>query len=251
MHTDPLATLHNDWWQQIAYRKNQPGSRGIAALTVLIDGCQSVRLVRLDRLTLFIVYDETVVDTLSVVRMSGFRPRRIPHGIEWSGRDSAILFKNLSLRPCWGAKGQRLDLRDASLLRIALGLNRSIDQATRRCPVPRLRRLRLPSVLAAFLPGVVRSLQGRGPEFEAICQRFGMTAERMFRLFQRRHQGFTLLPLDWLDEEQLQHAKAFFADLDGYPRRQLFRLRRFPDQLQGHQGASSFDFYANRFRPAV
>jgi hypothetical protein len=250
MHTDPHAASHNDWWQQVDCNKVQHGSRGSAALTVRVEGCQSDRLVRLNRLTLFTVYDEVASDRNLVVRFGAFRPRRIPNGIEWAGRDSAILFKDLSLRPCWGAKGQRLDLRDTSLLRIAWGLNRSIEHATQGRPMPRLRRLRLPSVLAAFLPGAVGSLQGRGPEFEAICKRFGMAPARMFRLFQRRHQGFTLCPLDWLDEEQLQRAKAFFADLDGYPRKQLFRVHRFPDQLQGYQGACAFDFYANRFRPA-
>lgn len=53
--------------------------------------------------------------------------------------------------------------------------------------------------------------------------------------------------MDWVTH-QLDLAIAVLAELSQFPRRQVFRLDRFPNDLVGYRGASSFDFYHNRYR---
>ena len=44
-------------------------------------------------------------------------------------------------------------------------------------------------------------------------------------------------------------AVAVFADLERFPRRQVFSLERLPGDLIGFEGAARFDFFHSRFRP--
>ena len=50
--------------------------------------------------------------------------------------------------------------------------------------------------------------------------------------------------VEWSDLD----AVAIFADLQGYPRRQVFRLPNLPGDLVGFQGATEYDFYGSCFR---
>ena len=45
-----------------------------------------------------------------------------------------------------------------------------------------------------------------------------------------------------------RQAVAVFADLERFPKRQVFPLDRLPDDLLGFQGAAEFNFYGSRFR---
>jgi hypothetical protein len=63
------------------------------------------------------------------------------------------------------------------------------------------------------------------------------------------HMGLTLLPLV-LVSHHWQQTVAVFADLDGFPKRQVFRIQRVPEDLQGQSGPAQFDFFANRFDSA-
>jgi hypothetical protein len=64
----------------------------------------------------------------------------------------------------------------------------------------------------------------------------------------RDHLGLVLHPLAWVSHHW-QQAVAVFADLEQFPRRQVFHLRQPSDDLVGFQNAAEFDFYS-RFRHA-
>jgi len=66
----------------------------------------------------------------------------------------------------------------------------------------------------------------------------------------RDYQGLTLFPLAWVSHHW-QQAVAVFADLERFPRRQVFRLGQLPDDLVGYQDATEYDFYGNKFRQHI
>jgi hypothetical protein len=234
MQHDLVAVLMSRWRHQIG--RHFDGShrrpyRRIGAFELLAAGNKFDGLVELGQLTLVLLHDEESNKFGSTLRLSGYRPRRVSNGVEWG----------------WRAKGQRCHLGNPKLLQKALQLDAWIHQAHRYLCGPRLPKLQLPALWAGFEPEAARQLTGQGPEFELLCRRFDIAPAKMFQIFERKHRGLRLFPLDWVSE-QLTPALSIFADLSDVPRRQLFRLRRLPDDLVGFQGASAFDFFSSRFR---
>ncbi len=250
MRAKPYHELWRRWRRQIAARRERPSARwprDAGALGFLVDGDRTGGLVELSKVLLVVVYDENFGRRFPVIRLRGFRASRIEHGVLWGGSENVRLRKDLSLCPRPGAKGVRLDSRRTDLLDLALRLDHRIEQAVRFQPSAYNRRFRLPRIWAGFRRGTAETLRGEGPEIEALCQRFGMSTDLMFKKFQRRQDGLTLYPIDWVSS-QLDGSLALFAELEGLPRRQIFQLSEFPDDLVGHQGAMAYDFHASKFR---
>jgi hypothetical protein len=66
----------------------------------------------------------------------------------------------------------------------------------------------------------------------------------------REHLGLVLYPLGWVSH-CWQQAAAVLADLERFPKRQVFRLRRLPNDLVSYQDAAEFDLFSSRFRTAA
>jgi hypothetical protein len=170
----------------------------------------------------------------------------VPHGVQWGGEANSQLFKDLTLTPQFGGRGQRTDKRRVELLSLALKLDRRLSRAARHPAAPWL-SLRLPRLWAGFRQNEVRNLVGDGPEFEEIRHHCGLSATILLQGASRRLYGLVLYPLDWVTN-QLKHTTAIFAELRPSLRRQTCRIEGLPHGLVGYQGASAFDFYGSRYR---
>lgn len=213
----------------------------------LVIGRQDFLLHPLSRLTIISVYDERLCSGKVAIRVCAYRPRLVRHGVVWASADDAILFKDLTLRPNRRGRGLRMGTERREELAIVRQLNRMVDQFNRRAasrdvstaPV-------LPRVWAAFPSGLAQALTASGPEFEQLVGRFRLAPAAMQAKFTRRLDSLTLLPLDWVSD-RLADCVEVYADLEDVPPLQVFSYRCRED-LAGYQGASSYDFYANRFR---
>jgi hypothetical protein len=70
----------------------------------------------------------------------------------------------------------------------------------------------------------------------------GKSPQRLLERLRRDHLDMALYPLAWVSHHW-QQAAAVFADLEQFPRRQVFRLRQPSVDLAGYQGAAEFDFH--------
>jgi hypothetical protein len=250
MHQHSSYRVKQKWRRQTATRRLDGGARGerqIAAVRFHLAGKHSNDLARLEQISLVVVYDEPCTKDRIATRVCCYRPRTIPHGVEWAGNDTCILCKDLALQPDRFGRGQIFDLRRPRILRLALELDAHINRACRSRRIRLSRRFRLPTLWAGFSLPVVETIRGDGPEFEAICHKFGMTATKMFKLFERHHGGLRAYPLDWVST-QLDSAAAIFVDSSSVRQLQLFQLCQHATSLAGFQGAATYDFCSSRFR---
>jgi hypothetical protein len=93
-------------------------------------------------------------------------------------------------------------------------------------------------------------ITGDGPELEAYSRRTGKSARRLLEGICREYYGLMLCPLPWISHHW-QQAVAVFADLERFPKRQVFRLRQLPDDLVGYQDATEYDFHESQFCSAA
>jgi hypothetical protein len=207
-----------------------------------------MEFVEIERLLLVAVYDETYAPGRTAIRVLGCRGKRIPHGVQWGGIECSDIYKNLALMPRPGARHQRIDLLDTALLHTALRLHHRIDQALRYQPNIATRTLRLPRLWAGFRARDTNDLSGSGPEFEGLCEKFGMPAALMFAKFKREYHGLHLYPIEWTGH-YLERATAVFAQMANLSQRQAFAATSAED-LVGYAGAAAYDFYSSRFRSA-
>jgi hypothetical protein len=107
--------------------------------------------------------------------------------------------------------------------------------------------MQLPKLWAAFRACDAAGITGDGPDLAAYSQRTGRTPSTLPEQLRRDYGGLVLYPLAWVSHHW-QQAVTIFADLQRFPRRQVFSLRNLPDDLVGYQGAAEFDFLASRFR---
>jgi hypothetical protein len=90
-------------------------------------------------------------------------------------------------------------------------------------------------------------ITGDGPELEAYSRRTGKRAWQLMESLRREYYGLSLLPFPWVSHHWRQ-AVAVFADMERFPKRQVFSLRRLTDDLVGFQDAAEYDFVNTRFR---
>jgi hypothetical protein len=182
----------------------------------------------------------------SPVRFSGYRLSRVPHGIQWGGRENSAFLKNLLLAPKARAYGQRMDSKKSDLLSLALKLDRRLSLAARHSAAP-WPALRLPTLWAGFQQRDLRILRFAGPEFEASWREASASASSLVETTSRQVDGLTLYPIDWVSS-QLGMARAIFAEIRPTMSRPVFRVEEIFSNLIGFQGASRFDFFDSRYR---
>ena len=107
-------------------------------------------------------------------------------------------------------------------------------------------QLRLPCLWAGFTPAQAVNITGDGPELAAYCRRTGKSAEHVMRHICREYYGLVLFPFAWVSH-RWQDAVAVFADLERFPRRQVFSLTDPRQDLVGFDGVAEFDFVHSRF----
>ena len=252
-----IATLENpsslmDRWRQRfgGRRRCNRRPRPLAALGYLTNGPMIEGLIEVEKLTLIILSDEPVRFGQHSLRLAGFSGSRVPWGIQWGGRENCRFLKNLSLQPVPNGPGLRLNSASTDLLRLGLQLDRDLERHVRRPSLSVRQRLRLPCLWAAFTPADAANITGDGPELAAYVRRTGKSPWRLMEQIHREYFGLSLLPFSWVSHHW-QQAVAVFADLERFPRRQVFSLRRPADDLVGYQEAASFDFLRDRFRLSV
>ena len=191
--------------------------------------------------------DEQLQSGRRALRLAGYSGSRVPWGVRFGGPENCQFDKDFRLQPVAGARGHRIDLANEDLLTLGLGLERELDRCTRFCQQRVREQVCLPKLWAVFRPADATNITGDGPELAAYAARAGRPPQRLLEHLRRDHLGWALHPLAWVSHHW-QQATAVFADLERFPRRQVFRLRQPSDDLVGYQGAAEFDFYS-RFPP--
>ena len=206
----------------------------------LINGPVLDGLIEVENLTIVILWDEEIRPGHCALRLAGYAGNRVPWGVRFGGTDNCQFYKDLLLQPVAGARGYRLDLANPELLELGLQLDRELERHAR------FRRrhvhpyLRLPKLWATFRPADA-AITGDGPELAVYAARTGKSPERLLERLRRDHHGLICYPLAWVSHHWEQ-AVAIFADLERFPRRQAFSVRRRPDDLVGYQDAAEFHF---------
>jgi hypothetical protein len=181
--------------------------------------------------------------------LAGYAGSRVPWGVRFGGHENCRFYKDLLLQPVAGARGYRLDLANPELLELGLQLDRELDRHTRYLRRQVHAHLRLPKLWAAFRPTDAAAIIGDGPELAVYAARTGKSPECLLERLRRDHRGLIWYPLAWVSHHWEQ-AVAIFADLNRFPRRQVFCVQQQSDDLVGYQDAAEFHFQGG-FRAGV
>jgi len=248
-----IATLENspslmDRWRQRfgGRRRCNQRPRPLAALGYLANGPTIEGLIEVEKLTLTILYDAPSHSRQLTLRLAGFSGSRVPWGIQWGGRENCRFLKNLLLQPVPNGPGLRLNTSSTDLLRLGLQLDCDLERYVRRPSLSVRQQPRLPCLWAGFKHADAANITGDGPELAAYARRTGKSPWQLMEQIRREYFGLSLLPFPWVSHHW-QQAVAVFADLERFPRRQVFSLRHPADDLVGYQEAAAFDFLHNRF----
>jgi hypothetical protein len=204
-----------------------------ASLGYLTNGAVVDNLIEVENLTIVVLYDEVQDNGQLWVTLAGFSGVRVPWGIQWGGPEQSRFRKNLLFRPRPRGRGRYPDVFNTRLLNLALRLDRQVDRPGRCLQNLPSGSLVLPRLWAGFRRSQLAAIHADGPE--------------LLQVGRRDYEGLTLFPLEWVSHHE-QRMTAVFADLRSLPRTQVVPIKRLPHDLQGVQGAASFDFYNNRFR---
>lgn len=247
MHRIHNLNILQCWQRRFGGRgRNQPraGPQRTAAMTYLVRGPVSDDLIDIRHLLFLVLYDGHKREGSDSIWLAGFSGTRIPWGVKWGGYKQNRFLKDVRLAPAPEARGRNLDLNDLELLHVALRLERQRVMRSRR-QLPS-RHLQLPRLWAGFDPSNAVQITGQGPELADVCERAGLSPDRLLAAAEREHVGLILYPLEWVSHHW-RKVGAIFASLDGLPRYQVFRLRSAKSDLRGFNGAAEFDFYTTRF----
>ncbi len=231
----------DQWRERLGGRRRRAQPRPIVALGYLVDCPPVDGLIEVEKLTMVLLHDEPIRFGQCALRLAGHSGSRIPWGVRFGGYAHCRFVKDLMLKPVEGGEGYRVDLADAELMLLGLQLERDLDRNVRFHK--RLRdRPSLPKLWAGFPPEFAANITGDGPELAAYAARIGSHPECLLDRLRRDYQGLTLLPLAWVSHHW-QQALAIFADLNHFPKRQVFRLYERGDLASFHD-AAEFDFLA-------
>jgi hypothetical protein len=208
----------------------------------MLDGPVKDDLVEIENLTLVALYHDPIRPGQHALRLAGYTGSRIPWGVRLGGPENCQFFKDLRLQPVPGARGYRLDIADEEVLTLGLALERELDRCARYCPGQIRQHVQLPKLWAAFRPEDARGIIGDGPELDQYAARTGRSPRRLLERLCRDHLGMALYPLAWVSH-RWEATVAILADLEQFPRRQVFRLRNVPDDLAGFHGAAEYDLF--------
>jgi hypothetical protein len=231
----------DQWRQRLGGRRRRTQPQSLAATGYLINGPVLDSLIEVENLTIVILWDEEIRPGHCALRLAGYAGNRVPWGVRFGGTDNCQFYKDLLLQPVAGARGYRLDLANPELLELGLQLDRELERHARFRRRHVHPHLRLPKLWAAFRPTDAAAITGDGPELAVYAARTGKSPERLLERLRRDHHGLICYPLAWVSHHWEQ-AVAIFADLERFPRRQAFSVRRRPDDLVGYQDAAEFHF---------
>lgn len=248
------ASCATRWRREVAAQRAPhiiSSRKGFVALAFIDKSNSSAALIDIRKLLVVLLYEgkcsSKIGDRSSTpLRLSGYRIRQVLHGVQWGGEDNCCFFKDLSLTPRQGARGQRIDLCKSELLMLALRMNRRLGRAG-RYPAAHRRELRLPSLWTAFDASIARNLRPEGPEFEFASRKKGLNAATLFERTRRSMDGLTLLPLEWVSHAA-DIAVPIYAELRPCLLRQAMRIGSLERGLRGFQGASEYDLFSSTFR---
>jgi len=230
----------DQWRRRFGGQQRRTGHpRRAAALGYMAHGPVENGLIEVGKLTLTILYAYQVRPWQRALRLAGFMGKPVPWGIRWGGPDQCRFAKDLLLQPVPGGPGLRLDAADAELLPLSLKLHDELVRAVRRGLVRD--RVQLPKLWAGFDPAIAPSIIGDGPELAAYAARTGRSPQDLLDRLRLDHSGLVLFPAAWTSHAW-DKAVRVFADLERFPRRQVFQVEKLPDDLKGFQDAAEFDF---------
>ncbi|MBL9165991.1 MAG: hypothetical protein JNL18_24935 [Planctomycetaceae bacterium] len=213
--------------------------RCAAAVGWMLDCPRTGDFVEMSRLAIVVVQDEYFDGGRTAVRVVGYRPEVIANGeIQWFSSTNTLFRKDLMLRPQPFARGMRIDLRSAQLLALAMRLDHRIEQAKSHPQRLRQATMKMPAVWAGFHRSVADGVIGCGPEFEALCAKFGMNPQAMLAKFRREHDGLVLFPLRWVNDD-LGRATAMFAEVAQFPTRQAVPTQLIANAIRDASGLGS------------
>ena len=247
-----IATLEppsplDQWRQHLGGRRRRAQPRPLAAMGYMANGPVIDGLIAIEKLTVILLYDEPIRPGHCALRLAGYSGSRVPWGVRFGGPENCRFCKDLRLQPVPGGRGYRLDFANAELLVLGLQLERELDRCTRHRQRPVREEVCLPKFWAGFRPAEVADITGDGPELAAYAAH-RQIAPAAAGTPARDHLGIAIFPGCWVSHHW-QQAVAVFADLERFPKRQVFRLRQPSDDLIGYQDAVEFDFHS-RFRHA-
>jgi len=225
------------WRQRLGGKCRRAQPRPLAAMGYLVNGPLIDGLVEIENLTIVLLYDEQIRPGHCALRLAGYAGTRVPWGVRFGGPDQCMFFKDLSLQPVAGARGYRLDVDDTEILSLGLRLERELDRHTRQRHVHQ--QVCLPKLWAGFKADNAANITGDGPELTTYAARTGKQPQQLLEHLRRDCFGLNLFPLPWVSHHW-QKAVAIFADLERFPRRQVFPLRL--DDLVGFHDAAEFNF---------
>ena len=244
---EPSLSPLDCWRQRLGRRRPHAQPRPMAALGYLANGPVTQGLIEIEKLTIVLLYDEPTAKGRHALRLAGYSAGRVPWGVRLGGGENCKFFKDLSLQPVPGARGYRLDVASAELLSLGLGLARELDRHARYRQRQVREQIRLPKFWAGFRAADAAKITGDGPELADYARRTGRRPDELMQHLRRSHYGLTVYPLAWVSHHW-QQAVTVFADLERFPRQQVFWLHQLPGNLVGYQDAADYDFYQSRFR---
>jgi hypothetical protein len=248
MIANPDSSALDQWRQMLDSRRRfRVQRRPRAALGYLANGPVIQDLIEIEKLTIVLLYDEPADRERVALRLAGYAATRVPWGVRFGGPEQCRFFKDLLLQPVPQARGYRLDLASMELLQLGLGLARELDRHARYRQRHVREQIRLPKLWAGFRAADATGITGDGPELADYACHTGRQSDELMEHLRRSYFGLTLYPLAWVSHHW-QQAVAIFADLERFPRRQVFSLQQLPGNLIGCQGAAEFDFLQSRFR---
>ena len=239
-----IATLQPtllDMWRRCFGGRQQriDHPRRAAALGYMARGPVENGLIEVSKLTLVIMYVCQVRPWQRALRLAGFLGKAVPWGVRWGGPDRCRFVKDLLLQPVPGGPGLRFDAANSELLTLAMQLHGELARAVH---YRRLReQVQLPKVWAGFDPATAATITGDGPELAAYSERTGRHPQCLLNRLRLDYSGLALFPLAWTSHVW-DKAVTVFADLERFPRRQVFRLEKLPADLTGFHAAAEFDF---------
>ena len=234
------------WRQRFGGRRRFPTQpRPLAAMGYLANGPVIDGLIEIEKLCIVILYGEQLRPGHNALRLAGHFGNRVPWGVRFGGPENCQFCKDLLLQPVPGARGYRLDLASTELLALGLDLHRELVRHARYRQRQVREQVRLPKLWAGFRSADAASITGDGPELAAYAARTGRPPQHLLEYLRRDHLGLVVFPLAFVSHHW-QQAVAVYADLERFPRRQVFRLQRLPDDLVGFQDAAEFDFAHSR-----
>ncbi len=234
------------WRRRFGGQRRQIEHPRHAALGYMAEGPVENNLIEVGKLTIVILYPCQIRSGLDALRLAGFSGTPRPVGCPLGRRRSVPLPEGspASAGARWTGAAAECGRRGS----VDPGASNSTASGTVPCIMasrPCGNRFNCPSSGPVSIGLRRPASPATAPNWRPTVGRAGRSPEEQFHRLRRDHHDLVLWPLAWVSHHWRQ-AVTIYADLDRFPRRQVFRLENLPDDLAGFQGAAEFDF-ASRF----